>query len=68
MKKIIRLIIIFTILISYNITAANIVYITKTGKKYHIKNCRTIKGEAYGISLSEAEYKGYTPCKVCKPY
>ncbi|MEI0518059.1 hypothetical protein [Brachyspira murdochii] len=68
MKKIIKLIIIFTILISSNITAANIVYITKTGKKYHIQNCRTIKGEAYKISLSEAKNKGYTPCKVCKPY
>ncbi|PCG20789.1 hypothetical protein [Brachyspira sp. G79] len=68
MKKIITFIIILTIIISSNVIAENIVYITKTGKKYHLRNCRTIKGEAYEISLSEAEYKGYTPCKVCKPY
>ena len=66
MKKIITLIII--LIISANLIAQNIVYITKTGKKYHLKSCRTIKGEAYQISLSEAKYKGYTACKVCKPY
>ena len=68
MKKIITFMTILTIIISSNVIAENIVYITKTGKKYHIKNCRTIKEEAYKISLSEAKYRGYTPCKVCKPY
>ncbi|MEI0698703.1 hypothetical protein R4K92_07200 [Brachyspira intermedia] len=55
-------------MISANLIAQNVVYITKTGKKYHLQNCRTIKGEAYKISLSEAKQKGYTACKVCKPY
>ena len=66
MKKLITFIII--LMISANLIAKNVVYITKTGKKYHLQNCRTIKGEAYKISLSEAKQKGYTACKVCKPY
>ncbi|MEI0492694.1 hypothetical protein R4J17_09655 [Brachyspira intermedia] len=66
MKKLITFIII--LMISANLIAQNVVYITKTGKKYHLQNCRTIKGEAYKISLSEAKQKGYTACKVCKPY
>ncbi|WP_085168745.1 hypothetical protein [Brachyspira hyodysenteriae] len=66
MKKVITFIII--LMISANLIAQNVVYITKTGKKYHLQNCRTIRGEAYKISLSEAKQKGYTTCKVCKPY
>ena len=66
MKKLITFIII--LMISANLIAQNVVYITKTEKKYHLQNCRTIKGEAYKISLSEAKQKGYTACKVCKPY
>ncbi|KLI30362.1 hypothetical protein [Brachyspira hyodysenteriae] len=66
MKKILTFIII--LIISANLIAQNVVYITKTGKKYHLQNCRTIRGEAYKISLSEAKQKGYTACKVCKPY
>ncbi|ACN84472.1 hypothetical protein JQ824_06040 [Brachyspira hyodysenteriae] len=66
MKKVITFIII--LMISANLIAQNVVYITKTGKKYHLQNCRTIRGEAYKISLSEAKQKGYTACKVCKPY
>ncbi|CRF31392.1 hypothetical membrane protein [Brachyspira suanatina] len=66
MKKVITFIII--LMISANLIAQNVVYITKTGKKYHLQSCRTIRGEAYKISLSEAKQKGYTACKVCKPY
>ena len=43
------------------------VYITKSGKKYHTEKCRYAKN-ASAVSLSEAESRGLTPCKVCKPY
>ena len=43
------------------------VYITKTGKKYHLGNCRYLKKSKIKISLKEACERGYTPCKVCKP-
>lgn len=47
--------------------AEKIVYITKTGKKYHRWGCRYLRKSCIPISLSEAKRLGYTPCKVCKP-
>lgn len=43
-----------------------LVYVTTSGKKYHVKNCR-LKHGSKGIKLSDAKKKGYTPCGVCKP-
>lgn len=43
------------------------VYVSKTGKKYHLANCKTFKSKKIPISLSEAKSKGYEPCKVCNP-
>ncbi|MEJ8552981.1 ComEC/Rec2 family competence protein [Tepidibacter sp. Z1-5] len=40
------------------------VYITKTGKKYHKKNCSSLKSTTISISLEEAQ-KSYTPCSKC---
>ena len=34
--------------------AEKIVYISKTGKKYHLENCRTLRGEKEEIDLNEA--------------
>ena len=44
-----------------------VVYIAKTGKKYHLENCRTLRGEKEAIDLNEAIKNGYEVCKVCKP-
>ena len=44
-----------------------IVYIAKTGKKYHLENCRTLRGEKEAVDLNEAIKNGYEVCKVCKP-
>lgn len=44
-----------------------IVYITKTGKKYHSGNCRYLSKSKIPISLKEAIQKGYAPCSVCSP-
>ena len=43
------------------------VYITKTGKKYHKSNCKSLIREKTEIQLSKAKSKGYLPCKICKP-
>ncbi len=46
----------------------DIVYITKSGKKYHRTTCRTIKkSKKTEITRQDAVKKGYTACKVCKP-
>ena len=39
------------------------VYVTKSGKKYHIESCRW--GNV-AISLEKAR-ESYTPCAVCNP-
>lgn len=46
---------------------STIVYITKTGKKYHCSGCRYLKRSKIKISLKEAKAAGYTPCSVCCP-
>ncbi len=47
-----------------NPDAQVIVYITRTGKKYHNENpCGN--GTYYSITLEEAKAKGYAPCEKC---
>lgn len=44
----------------------DIVYITKTGNKYHKQDCYYIRGRnTLTITLSEANNQGYLPCSVC---
>ncbi|MGN6298184.1 MAG: hypothetical protein ACTHM7_15450 [Ginsengibacter sp.] len=43
------------------------VYITKTGKKYHVQTCGYLSRSSIAISLSDAIAAGYTPCSVCDP-
>ena len=46
------------------------VYVTTSGygKKYHRKNCRTIKrSHIKKLKKSTAKKRGYKRCKVCKP-
>jgi hypothetical protein len=41
------------------------VYVTRTGKKYHRDGCTHLKSRI-PISLKEAKHR-YAPCKVCMP-
>lgn len=43
------------------------VYITKTGKKYHMEECNLLRESKTPVELSKAKEKGYEPCKTCKP-
>ena len=43
------------------------VYITRTGKKYHFGNCRSLSKSKIPVGLKEAVNRGYTPCSVCRP-
>lgn len=43
----------------------DIVYITKTGSKYHRLGCRYLRRSSIPISLKKAEEYGYSPCSVC---
>lgn len=45
-----------------SVPAAETVYITRTGSKYHRSTCQYAK---IPISLSEAKAQHYEPCKLC---
>lgn len=47
-------------------TQAAVVYITRTGSKYHRAGCRFLKS-GNTVSVDEAKVKGLTPCSVCRP-
>jgi len=45
----------------------DMVYISKTGTKYHNLNCRFLVGEPRQISIEEAKRRGLESCKICFP-
>ncbi len=44
-----------------------LVYITKTGSKYHRAECPHLRHGAIPIRLSEAKARGLEPCSHCRP-
>ena len=61
-------IVVFLILIASALSAEDpIVYITKTGAKYHTATCSYLRKSKIPISLSDAIRQGYTPCSRCNP-
>ena len=43
-----------------------IVYITKTGNKFHRSSCSSLHNSSIPLPRDEAE-ENYTPCKICNP-
>lgn len=41
------------------------VYITKSGKKYHVSSCSSLRRSKKAISLSSAKAQGYKSCHNC---
>ncbi len=44
-----------------------IVYQTKTGRKYHLSSCQYLNYSKIPIDKPSAIELGLTPCKVCNP-
>ncbi|MDD7649229.1 MAG: Ada metal-binding domain-containing protein [Cloacibacillus porcorum] len=44
-----------------------IVYVTRTGSKYHRDGCGSLSRSKIEITLKDAKAEGYTPCKRCNP-
>lgn len=42
-----------------------LVYVTETGHKYHLKACRYLARSAFEIKKSQALKKNYQPCWIC---
>ncbi|MCT8340600.1 hypothetical protein MG296_11085 [Flavobacteriaceae bacterium TK19130] len=54
-------------LLSISCYGQDTVYVTKTGEKYHVENCKYLKYSSIQKTFEEAIDLGYTACKVCKP-
>jgi len=72
MKKIGRLFLVLLIIcavatLGYAAGKDTIVYITKTGEKYHTEKCSSVRSSKIAIELGEAVERGYQPCRICKP-
>lgn len=44
-----------------------LVYVTRTGSKYHREGCPSLRAGATAMSLAEAAAAGYEPCARCDP-
>lgn len=43
------------------------VYVTKSGSKYHTKDCYMLKSSSRSLTEKEARKEGYEPCGICSP-
>lgn len=48
-------------------TTQQVVYVTKSGTKYHLGTCSHLSKSKIEKSLEEAKAGGYEPCKTCNP-
>jgi len=62
-----RLLILGISFLVYQESAAQWVYKTPSGAKYHTDKCHTVKNVSERLSLANAIQKGLDPCKICKP-
>ena len=42
-----------------------VVYVTKSGKRYHKAGCSSLRYSKIALARSAAVKRGYTPCKRC---
>src|SRR5258708_2147280 len=63
MKKLFLVLLLFV----FGGVAAQTVYITNTGQKYHTGGCRYLSKSKIAIELKNAVNQNYVACKVCGP-
>lgn len=51
-----------------NDTDTRIVYVTSTGSKYHLAGCDKLDSTPHSLTVTQANSKGYAPCKKCNSY
>ena len=47
-------------------TDSTIVFLGKSGSRYHMKGCRYLKGAGKEITIGNAMKQGFAPCNACK--
>lgn len=53
--------------VNFTETVQTVVYITKTGEKYHLESCSYLRQSKIKTTKKEAVANGYTACSRCKP-
>ncbi|MCB2297074.1 ComEC/Rec2 family competence protein [Clostridium tagluense] len=48
-------------------TTSQAIFITKSGKKYHLGNCSSLSKSKIATTLKDAKAQGFTPCSKCHP-
>lgn len=59
--------VILLFLAAATVQAAETVYTTKGGAKYHLAGCQHLKHSSIETTLAEAKAKGLGPCSRCRP-
>lgn len=47
--------------------SGTVVYVTRTGSKYHRGSCSYLSSSKIEIDLDDAKDDGYSPCSKCNP-
>ncbi|MCU0361054.1 MAG: hypothetical protein MUF75_10120 [Bacteroidia bacterium] len=53
------------LILTHQLLAAQTVFISSKGKKYHTENCKLLAKDKKGLSLEQAKMEGYKACKKC---
>lgn len=64
---ILRIAFLLTLFVATLTVAAQDVYKTPSGQKYHLETCKMVKNVSEKLTLQQAAEKGLQPCKICKP-
>jgi len=72
MKKLLKFFIFIALILAitgaiYAASPDTIVYVTKTGDKYHVGSCSSLRSSKIAISLGDAVKRGYGRCSRCLP-
>ena len=64
---IVIILLLFVAAVAFAAPADTIVYITRTGEKYHTGSCQYLSRSKIEITLGSAVARGYGACSRCKP-
>lgn len=53
---------------SASTVTTSVVFVSETGTKYHMSDCRYLKYGSKRVYLDVAIKRGYTACSLCAPY
>jgi uncharacterized membrane protein len=64
---IIVVLLLFIVAAVFAASADTVVYITRTGEKYHMGSCSYLRQSKIETTLGSAVSRGYGPCSRCRP-